>query len=86
MRFGAFWRFPAKGRKVNPRTKSQLVVNPDLRASTNQDEVPEVSLERILEIWSKVNPGSSSEGQSRSQQKVNIVTHHQSLQISKGLH
>ena len=49
MHFGAFSGFPAKGRKVNPRVKSQLVVNPDFRASTSQHEVPEVSRKRIPE-------------------------------------
>jgi hypothetical protein len=30
VRFGVFSEFSAKGRKVNPRMKSQLVVNPSL--------------------------------------------------------
>ena len=55
--FGVFWRFPAKGQKVNPRTKSQLVVNPDFRASTTQQEVSEACRKRIPEVWSKVNFG-----------------------------
>ena len=40
-RFGAFSGFPAKRRKVNPRTKSQLVVNPDFGASKSQMPSPE---------------------------------------------
>ena len=74
MYFGAFSGFPAKRRKVNPRTKSQLVVNPDFRASTSQHEVPEVSRKRIPEVWSKVNFGHS-EGRGQSQGEVNLVTH-----------
>ena len=55
--FGAFSGFPAKGRKVNPMTKSQLVVNPDFIVPTSQHKVPEVSRKRIPEVWSKVNFG-----------------------------
>ena len=49
MHFGAFSGFSAKGQKVNPRTKIQLMVNPDLRTSTSQHEIPEVSRKRIPE-------------------------------------
>jgi hypothetical protein len=41
VRFGAFSGFPAKGRKVNPRTVGQLVVNPDFGASKSQMPSPE---------------------------------------------
>ena len=74
--FGAFWRFSAKGRKVIPITKTQLVVNSGFRASTSQQEVPEASHKRILEVCSKVNFGQF-EGRGQSQSQVNLVAHSQ---------
>ena len=79
MHFGAFSGFPAKGRKVNPRVKSQLVVNPDFRASTSQHEVPEVSRKRIPEHLSRNREVKQSQPWStpkvKVQVKVNFVTH-----------
>ena len=86
VRFGAFSGFPAKRRKVNPRMKSQLVVNPDFRASTSQHEVPEVSRKRIPEVWSKVNfgqPWSTPKVKVKVKDEVNLVTHQEVSKASR---
>jgi hypothetical protein len=84
--YEAFCAFSAKRWKVNPMTKSQLVVNPDFRASKSQHEVPKVSRKRIPEVWSKVNfgqPWSTPRVKVKVRVKVNLVTHQEASKASK---
>ena len=70
--FGAFSGFPAKGPKVNPRTKSQLVVNPDFGAPKSQKPSPESVAEENsgkLTENRKVNHGQLRRSKSRSKSR-----------------
>ena len=60
--------FRQKDEKSTRGPKSQLVVNPDLRASTSQHGGPKVSRKRIPEVWSKVNLGQLQWSRSRQSQ------------------
>ena len=73
-----FSGLPAKRRKVNPRTKSQLVVNPDFGASKCQRPSPENEAQensgRLTEkpksqLW------STQKVKVKVQVKVNLVIH-----------
>ena len=67
MHFGAFSGFPAKRRKVNPRTKSQLVVNPDFGASKSQMPSPEGEAQENSGCLTETEKSTmvNSEGQSQ---------------------
>jgi hypothetical protein len=67
-----FSGFSAKGRKVNPRTVGQLVVNPDFRASTSQHQVPEVRHKRIPEDWPRNREVKQSQPWSTPKVKVQV--------------
>ena len=74
--------FRQKDEKSTRGQKSQLVVNPDLRASTSQHGVPEVSRKRIPEVWSKVNLGQLRWSWSRSR-KSQLCDSSRSFQVIK---
>ena len=75
--YGVFCAFSAKGRKVNPMTESQLVVNPDFRASKSQTSSPENEAQENSGRLTKkpksqakstmVNSEGQSQGQGRGQ-------------------
>ena len=73
-----FGGFPAKRRKVNPRTKSQLVVNPDFWASKSQRPSPENEAQensgRLTEE-PKSQPWSTPKVKVKVKVKVNLVIH-----------
>ena len=76
--FGAFSGFPAKRRKVNPMTKSQLMVNPDFGTSKSQMLSPEnVAQDNSGRLTEKLKsqPWPTSKVKVKVQVKVNLVTH-----------